>query len=290
MATVAHSVRTMGIVLTGLFLFLIFFGFTCWFFYGLKVESQPTSANLLRGQFSQFACLWEDAPPKALRGQTCPLATPLACIVTSTWLHFYRQNLAKPGIDYWQWANFPESSHVCAELSALLTLPPPSLEVKSILFLLPQQPLQPFTEGDFWQQIHNHLLFKDWHQASCSILGQTRLKNIYAVCFNVSWQTVTEILSLHQQQKISWWQVLNVGVSAEAVEVETAYKRLIRYWHPDLNPSPYAHQFATMINLAYEEYHTLPQVSRLNSFFKLLYKIYSFLSSLKQLKLLRRNT
>jgi hypothetical protein len=269
MATVAYSVGRMGIVLTGLSLFLIFFGFNCWFFYGLKVKPQPNSQNLLRGQ-------------------TCPLATPIACIVTSTWLHFYRQNLAKPGIDYWEWANFPESNHVCPELSALLTLPPPKAEVKSILFLLPQQPLQPFTEGDFWQQIHNHMLFSDWHQASCTILGQTSLKNVYAVCFNVSWQTITEILNL--QQKISWWQVLNVSVSAEMVEVETAYKQLIRYWHPDLNPSPYAHQFATMINLAYEEYNTLPQVSRLNSFFKLLYKIYSFLSSLKQLKLLKRDT
>jgi hypothetical protein len=295
MATVAYSVRTMGIVFTGLFLFLMFFSFTCWFFYGLKVESPPNPpnppnpANLLQGQFSPLVCFWEDIPANALQGQAYHLATPIACIVTSSWLRFYRENLGKPGIDYWQWVNFPESNQVCRELAALLSLKPPSQEVKSILLLLPSQPLQPFTEGNFWQKTHNHFLFQDWHQTSCTILGKATLKNVYQVCFNVSYNTITQILSLNQQQSLSWWQVLNVDATAEGLEVETAYKQLIRYWHPDLNSSPYAHQFATMINLAYEQYSHLPPARRLNSFFDFLAKIYDFFSNLQPLKLLLKS-
>ncbi|TVQ48153.1 MAG: J domain-containing protein [Gloeocapsa sp. DLM2.Bin57] len=285
MATVVNSVGTMGVIFTGLCLFIIFFSFTCWFFYGLKVEYPPNSDYLLKGQFSPLACFWEDAPSPALQGQAYHLATPIACIVTKTWLNFYRENLGKPGVNYWEWLNFPESNQVCAELSALLTLKPPTSEVNSILMLLPSQPLQPFTEGDFWQQTHNYYLFKDWHQTSCKILGKATLEKVYQVCFNISWQTVNEILTLHQQKQLSWWQILNITATAEADEVETAYKGLIRYWHPDINSSPYANQFATMINLAYEEYSNLPPPRRLNSFFEFLYQIYAFLANLKPLKL-----
>ncbi len=285
----------MGIVFTGLFLFLVFFCFICWFFYGLKVESQTNPPNpsnldnLLQGQFSPLMCFWEDIPTDALQGQAYHLATPIACIITDAWLRFYRENLGKPGVDYWEWVNFPESNQVCGELSALLSLKPPSREVKSILLLLPSQPLQPFTEGDFWQKIHNYFLFQDWHQTSCTILGKATLKDIYQVCFRVSWTAITQILSLNQQQSLSWWQVLNVDRNAETVEVETAYKKLIRYWHPDLNSSPYAHQLAVMINSAYEQYLHLPPKRRLNSFFEFLYEMYNFFSHLQPLKLLLKS-
>jgi len=284
MATVAYSIGTMGIELTGLFLFLVFFCFGCWFFYGLKPSPNSDYTNL-QGQYSPLACLWEDAPQSALKGQAYQLATPFACIVRDSWISFYRENLGKPGIDYWQWANFPESQQVCRELTALLSLKPPSVQVKSLLFSLQQQSLQMFVEGDLCQQLLNYFLFKDWHETTYNMLGKGMTRDIYQRCFNVSGETINQILNLHHQQEKSWWEVLNVKESAEKSEVEKAYKKLIRNWHPDLNPSPYAHQFAIMINLAYEQYHSLSQPRNINSFFELLYKIYDFFSSLKRLYL-----
>lgn len=279
MATVAQSVRTMGIALG---LFLLFFSFSCWFFFTLEAKPAPN-----QGEYCELACLWEDAPSSALKGQAYHLATPFASILTTTWHHFYRSNLGKPGIDYWEWRNFPESKSVCPELTALLTLEPPSPPVKSLLWQLAETPPQPFNQGDFWQQIPNYLLFKDWHQVSCRVLGEKSLARVYKVCFHTSWDTVKEILLLYQETKIPWWQVLKVNPDAQAIEVEQAYKQLIRHWHPDVNNSPHAPQLATMINIAYQDYQNFSPPRPLNAFFTLLYKIYTFFASLRSSYLLR---
>ncbi|WP_158409489.1 J domain-containing protein [Gloeocapsa sp. PCC 73106] len=271
----AYSVGTMGI---GLCLFLIFFGVVCWFFFTLEAKPVP------RGEYCELACLWEDAPQSALKGQSYHLATPFASIFIPTWHHFYRSNLGKPEIDYWEWRSFPASDSVCPELTALLASKSPNTAVKSILLQLASAPVDPFQEGDFGQQIQNYLLFKDWHQASYHVLGEKSLAGVYQVCFNTSWDTIKQILG---QREGKWWQVLNVNPEATVSEVEQAYKLLIRHWHPDLNSSPHSHQMAIMINSAYQDYKSLSPVRSLSPFFSLLYKIYTFFSSLKLSPLLK---
>lgn len=51
-----------------------------------------------------------------------------------------------------------------------------------------------------------------------------------------------------------WWQVLGVKPNATKAEVKQAYRRLVRKYHPDVNPSPQAHEYAVTINRAYEEF------------------------------------
>lgn len=54
-----------------------------------------------------------------------------------------------------------------------------------------------------------------------------------------------------------WWEVLGVKPNATKLEVRQAYRRLAMKYHPDINPSPDAHERAVTINCAYEKFQSL---------------------------------
>ena len=54
-----------------------------------------------------------------------------------------------------------------------------------------------------------------------------------------------------------WWEVLGVKPNATNVEVKQAYRRLVRKYHPDVNSNPQAHEWAVLINGAYEKFQRL---------------------------------
>lgn len=295
MGKLANSIESMGLIFTALCLFILLFSFACWFVFYL--DAKPSSKTKISqeencGESYHLVCFWEDAPESALKGQcyhlATPLMTPFACIVVANWHHFYRENLGKPGIDYWQWLNFPEAKNICQELSTLLSLDSPQPQVKTILTSLAIQPLAQFNQGDFWQQTEKLLLFKHWHETSYRLLGKEVLGRVYQVCFNISWAKVTEILELSQKKEIYWWQVLQVEPEADASGVEKAYKKLMRYWHPDVNNHPYATEISTMINVAYQQYSALPIYTKPKmSFFDQLFSLLTFIKSWKDLPLKR---
>jgi preprotein translocase subunit Sec63 len=131
--------------------------------------------------------------------------------------------------------------------------------------------------------------FKKWHDRAWELIGQVALTSVYQVCYGVSWQTVENLLNpidlIYIKTTQPWWQVLGVKKSAKSFQVETAYKRLIRIWHPDLNKSPYATEVTSRLNVAYQEYRLLQKKTthkrdikldsqlfiRLQSFFKPLF-------------------
>ena len=245
-----------------------------------------------------FACPLEDAPQRVLKGQAYELATPLmtpfACIVPRNWREFYARQLGKPGIHYWHWKDKPESNQVCRELSLLLTLPEPKKYAKQVLESLAEtkylfyQSLQSAGEiGNlsiaFRDSIHDgkfaHLdyrvqkamrkAFRQWHESAIEQIGVENLKAIYRVCYGKSWQTIHQLIAEDSSfledfiadDSVPWWKILGVSSDANAVQVEQAYKNLIRLWHPDLNKHPYATQVTSRINVAYERYQALHPVS-----------------------------
>jgi hypothetical protein len=238
-----------------------------------------------------FACPLEDASPTSLKGQAYELATPLmtpfACVVGQTWREFYLQQLNKPGINYWQWKKDIESNNVCQALSLLLTLPEPQGYAKDVLEVLGARKY-PFLNlnlnsknlGNIWTalsdfmddgkfakldwcvQVKMRQSFKQWHDSASEKVGVKALEAIYRICYGTSWETIQQIVSqdnvaledFFTNESFSWWQVLGVSDSANATEVEKAYKKLIRLWHPDLNRHPYATQITSQINIAYDRY------------------------------------
>lgn len=247
---------------------------------------------------SPIACLLEDAPQTSLKGQAYELATPLmttlACIVTRTWQEFYTKQLGKPKINYWEWKDFPESDKVCRELSLLLTLPEPKGEAKQVLEALAEKknlffkPLRntkaignllidfgdsirdgKFAKLDWRVQVAMRRAFKQWHEVVSQQIGVEALKAIYRVCYGTSWEKIQQII--YEEKSIlddfiaddstPWWKVLGVSSSADTLEVEKAYKTLIRLWHPDLNKHPYATQVTSRINVAYTHYQSLDRIS-----------------------------
>ncbi len=239
------------------------------------LEDAPQTA--LKGQFYPLAtllltpltCLIEDAPQTALKGQFYPLATPLASVWETGWFSFYHQKLGQPGVDYWQWENYPLSKQFSPEISNLLSLKEPSILVKGVLESLAEE------YHSFWQW-DNLCAFRQWHQQSSKILGLNSLKAIYHRCYGMPWESLKLLLwdnspvvdPIFLDHSSSWWKVLGITAFSPPSKVEQAYRNLLRLWHPDCTRHPLAHQITARINIAYEEYQIRRQrnVERLNSF------------------------
>lgn len=283
-------------LLASLFLFGLLFCGAC--FLSDKTDRQKPelgreSSLGLTGQSFELACLLEDAPETSLRGQfyelATPLMTPLACILIQSWHDFYLQNLKKPGINYWQWRDSPESRNLSQELSWLFDLPEPRGYAKEVLeslgerkdpFFQPRQKRRTnqkyqgkFSHLNFPLQTEMRLAFKQWHDRASRLIGRDSLKAVYQVCYGTTEEIIKRIVEPLEEKIIDatapWWQVLGVHPSANALQVEEAYKNLICLWHPDLNKHPLATQIASRINIAYGEYQALnkmdSQLMKVNS-------------------------
>ena len=238
-------------------------------------EDAPSTS--LRGQsyqlaiplISPLACLLEDAPSTSLKGQSyqlaIPLMTPLACIVTRTWHNFYRQNLGLGSINYWQWKDKPESRNICQELSLLLDLPEAKGYAKDVLESLVKHK-DKFAHQDFRVQTQMRVAFKEWHDTALGLIGKDSLKAIYKVCYGTEWEICQKLISKELNEAISdeseaWWKVLGVNPKANPSQIEAAYKKRIRLWHPDINKNPHATQMTSRINVAYEQYKSIHRSS-----------------------------
>jgi hypothetical protein len=266
-------------------------------FYQLTCDLADAPPTSLCGQSYQFLCLLSDVPEAYLQGQvyrlSCDLAEAptsslqgqfyaLASVYTPTWHSFYRQNLGKPKINYWQWRSYPEVNHICRELTLLLGLPMPTKYTREILeslagdrglFLFCSNSLEFDYDAKFARrspQVQQQMrrTFKKWHDTGCKALGQEMMAAIYRVCYGKNWSIITEIVNdaepFHITESDPWWKVLGVKVTASSAEVETAYKRSIRMWHPDLNKHPDATTITTLINIAYDKYRSIelkPKIS-----------------------------
>lgn len=261
-----------------------------------------------------LACLLEDAPETALAGQAyelaIPLMTPFACILRASWQNFYKTFLGKPGINYWEWQDKPESREVCPELSILFDLPAPQGYAKEILEALAaekylcKQSLDSlkikqqgnlssafddlkdggkFADRDLQVQATMRLAFKHWHEAAIKQIGEKSLQAVYRVCYGTSHAKIQDILGECQpsippmllDESAPWWKVLNVNPAANRLQVEKAYKQSIRLWHPDLNRHPQATQITSRLNLAYEYYQSLdrspPGIDKIRDWLKTLF-------------------
>ncbi len=217
----------------------------------LKGQFYPLATPLL----SPLTCLLEDVPQKALQGQCYPLAIPFASVWEMGWFSFYGKQLGQPGVNYWQWVNYPLYKEFSPELSNLLRLKEPSTLVKEVLESLAEE------YHSFWQW-DKLCGFRQWHQQSSEILGLTPLKSIYHRCYGISWERVKLILwdsnlvvdPIFLNSASSWWKVLGITSFSPPTKVEQAYRNLLRSWHPDCTQHPLAHQITARINIAYEEY------------------------------------
>jgi hypothetical protein len=260
-------------MLLNIFLFSIFFLTTCVIIsrnrkISCLLEEAPESS--LKGQTYHLAtpilCLLEDIPESYLTGQSyhlaTPLMTPFACICSQTWQNFYRRYLRQLGINYWAWKDKPEIENISPELSLLLELPQPEGYAQQVLESIARNNnpfLTNFSDLNPALKARMRLAFKKWHDQAVGLIGINKLKLIYEICYGTRWTLVRKIINIREEEKISedtipWWQVLDVSPSANRKQVEMAYKRLIKKWHPDLNPDPQATEITAQINVAYMEY------------------------------------
>jgi hypothetical protein len=258
--------------LINLLLFVGIFIGGCWLWYGVKwrgissplaclLEDAPPqsltgqSYRLMTPLMTPFACLWEDAPSSSLQGQSCTLATPIACLYRPGWLQFYRQSLGKRGLNYWQWRSLPFSDEVESNLSQLLRLPMPSGSVRSVLASLGEQPPQLCRESAL-------IAFRQWHQQASQGIGLITLQDIYLDYYGLRWEALAPLIGdsplllepAFLKPSASWWHILGVNLLSSPEKVETAYKRLIRLWHPDRNSHIWASVITIKLNDAYGQY------------------------------------
>jgi hypothetical protein len=258
--------------------------------YRLACDLADAPTDSLKGQSYQLACRFSDIPQTYLQGQsyylTCDLADvpesslqgqyySFASILKPTWHSFYQSNLGRSNVDYWQWRSYPEVKNVCLELTLLIDLPMPkkydqeileSLAAGTNLFLFDSNGGRfdfnaKFARRSPQSQQKMRQSFKRWHETACNLLGQETMQAIYRVCYRTDWAKIAALTQNSGDFKIvdraSWWQVLGVAKTANSMEVELAYKKLIRMWHPDLNSHPDATKITALINIAYEKYRTI---------------------------------
>ncbi len=183
----------------------------------------------------------------------------------------YKNDLAKPNINYWSWLSSPESLQVCPELTALLTLPEPNSLVRLVLEVLPEgkdpffDPEKSFPSskinfdsfskrGKYALRADKYLIrnaFIEWHNTAKLELGIAPLNQIYQVVYGAAWGLIEEILTPSSGE---WWEVLGVTPNASKDDVKKAYRSLLGIFHPDINKSVGAHERAVAINRAYEQY------------------------------------
>lgn len=186
----------------------------------------------------------------------------------ATGLLTYKNDLAKPNINYWSWLNIPEAQQICAELTALLTLPEPNSLVRLVLEVLPEgkdpffNPEKSFSSrnsnlsarGKFCHREDKSQIraaFIEWHNQARLKLGIAPLNRIYEIVYGASWELIQEILTPSSGE---WWEILGVAPNASKDEVKKAYRSLLGMFHPDINRSKGAHDRAVAINRAYEQY------------------------------------
>lgn len=248
-----------------------------------------------------LTCLLEDAPESSLKGQFYPLATPfatpIACTVPQVWRSFYKNSLAKPDINYWQWRSQPENQQVCRELRELFRLNPAcgySQEILQSLALAKDPFYHPwldlralssgnnkaivtdklaqgrFAEREF--RIHQRMReeFKQWHLQACQRLGKERIKAIYSVCYGANWQLIAQILypsprslavMIVDSANPLWWRILGITPFSTTARIENNYKTLLRYWHPDRNSHPNATEITAHLNRAYDCYQRFQEMN-----------------------------
>ena len=212
---------------------------------------------------SPLACLIEDAPASSLRGQYCELACLLACLWQPGWSYFYQQQLRKPAVNYWQWANLPFSDTEIPELSDLLSLIQPSSNTRLLLESLANSPLPLCSYACLSE-------FRQWHQIALNQLDSDSLHNLYQVFYGVKPTAISLLLADKPSCEVNlawlktsshWWSVLGVKPWSKSEQVEESYKKLLRAWHPDINSHPWSHAITVRLNQAYGEYQKERQVT-----------------------------
>jgi hypothetical protein len=193
------------------------------------------------------------------------------------WHQKYRQQLAKPNVYYWIWKENPESREICPELTALLTLPEPSFYAYRVLECLAEGKdpfFKPEFKGNKQSDIFLHIFynmdkigaladckpeqkqayrqaFAEWHLAALAHLGRGTLERIYKVVYGVDWILVESIINVLEGES---WEILGIRPGATLKEARAAMKKLVKQWHPDVNPSPLAKSHIIRINQAFEEF------------------------------------
>ncbi|NET89847.1 MAG: J domain-containing protein [Kamptonema sp. SIO1D9] len=198
-----------------------------------KLEDAPATA--LTGQFyqlmSDFACSWEDAPATALTGQAYQLMSPLMSPLASrledapaTALKGQAYQLMSPLMSDFacRWEDTP-TTVLTGQVCQLMNVFACRLEDVPAKVFSPQ----------------NEPVISRFNRATTT--PKVTIHNL-------------KELELILQENSSWWTVLGVQPNTNRLQVETAYKKLIRKWHPDLNRHPKATEATSRINVAYEDY------------------------------------
>ncbi|MEC4990714.1 MAG: DnaJ domain-containing protein [Oscillatoria sp. PMC 1068.18] len=257
--------------------YLRFTGESCHVSCGL--EDAPESVltgqfyQLARALMSPLACQLEDAPAKALKGQAYLLMSPLACQLEdapATALTGQAYSLMSPLMSplACQLEDAPATALTGQAYSLMSDLacqledaPATALTGQTYLLMSPlacsweDAPATALTgqicslTSAFADRFKDRAtkVDSDPHQQTISGLNQsTKIPKVKI-------QNPQE-LEILLQENSAWWTVLGVKENANRLQVETAYKKLIRKWHPDLNRHPKATEATSRINVAYESY------------------------------------
>ena len=193
------------------------------------------------------------------------------------WHQKYTEQLAMPDINYWRWRSNPESCKICPQLTTLLTMPEPSPDACKVLECLAEGKdpfFNPEINGRTTSEIFAQAMssfgkrgaladckpeqkkayrraFTEWHLVVLAQLGRDALERIYKVVYGANWSLIEGIINTLEGD---CWEILGIHPRASIKEARAARKRLVRQWHPDVNPSPLAEQYTIKINHAFEQF------------------------------------